>query len=87
MPSWCNMIRTQVQLTETQMEALRRLATLKKKSLADLVRQSVELYLDRESPAGDALRVQRALAVVGKFSSGSRDGSSEHDRHLADAYR
>jgi hypothetical protein len=81
------MIRTQVQLTEVQMEALRRLAVLKKKSLADLVRQSVELYLNRESPTGDTLRVQRALDVVGKFSSGSADGSSQHDRHLADAYR
>jgi hypothetical protein len=81
------MIRTQVQLTETQMEALRRLAALKKKSLADLVRQSVDLFLDRESPTGDGLRVKRALAVVGKFSSGSGDGSSAHDRHLADAYR
>jgi hypothetical protein len=87
MPSWCNMIRTQIQLTEEQMEALRRLAALKKKSMADLVRQSVELYLDRESPTGDALRVKRALEVVGKFSSGSADGSSGHDRHLADAYR
>jgi hypothetical protein len=81
------MIRTQIQLTEEQMEALRRLSALKKKSMADLVRQSVELYLDRETMGGDVLRVQRALAVVGKFSSGSRDGSSGHDRHLADAYR
>ena len=47
------MIRTQIQLTEEQMEALRRLAALKKKSMADLVRQSVELYLDRETMAGD----------------------------------
>jgi hypothetical protein len=78
------MIRTQVQLTEVQIEVFRRLAALKKKSVADLVRQSVELYLDRESPSGDALR---ALAVVGKFSSGSRDGSSRHDRHLVSGYR
>jgi hypothetical protein len=102
------MIRTQIQLTGAQMEALRRLATLKKKSMANLVRQSVELYLDRESPTGDALRAaltadsatgavmaavlikalfKSSLDVVGKFSSGSADGSSWHDRHLARAYR
>jgi hypothetical protein len=60
------MIRTQIQLTEEQMEALRRLAALKKKSMADLVRQSVELYLNRDTMAGDVLRVRRALDVVGK---------------------
>jgi Arc/MetJ-type ribon-helix-helix transcriptional regulator len=81
------MVRTQIQLTEKQFDALRRLSAQKKKSLADLIRQSVELLLAQESRTGKTSRIQRALAAAGKFSSGGHDGSSEHDRHLADAYR
>jgi Arc/MetJ-type ribon-helix-helix transcriptional regulator len=81
------MVRTQVQLTEEQVRALRELSAQKKRSIADLVRQSVELFLTQESKPGRALRIQRALQAAGKFSSGSADGSSEHDRHLSDAYR
>jgi hypothetical protein len=81
------MIRTQVQLTEAQIEALRQLAARKKTSIAELVRHSIEFYLARESQTGDLSRIQRGLEVVGKFSSGSGDGSSAHDRDLNDAYR
>ena len=81
------MIRTQVQLTEEQVHALRQLAAKKKMSLADLVRQSVELFLTQEAQGGRADRAQRALEIIGQFSSGGVDGSSEHDKHLADAYR
>jgi len=76
------MIRIQVRFTEEQNRALRRLAAQQKRSLADLVRQSVTVYLAR-----DAQRLAAALEAVGKFSSGAVDGSSAHDRHLADAYR
>jgi Arc/MetJ-type ribon-helix-helix transcriptional regulator len=80
------MVRTQIQLTEEQIHALRQLSAQKKKSIADLVRQSVELFLTQESEPARGLRVQRALDAVGRFSSGGADGSSEHDRHLSDAY-
>ena len=80
------MIRTQVQLTQEQVQGLRRLAEQKKKSLADLVRQSVELYLTHEAETGKALRVQRALAISGKFASKATDVSTNHDKYLADAY-
>ena len=81
------MIRTQIQLTDEQVRALRQLSAQKKRSLADLVRQSVELFLTQESQPSKADRVQRAIEAAGRFSSGAADGSSEHDRHLSDAYR
>jgi len=81
------MIRTQVQLTEEQVRALRQLAVQKKRSLADLVQESVELFLTQESQPGKALRIERALQAAGRFSSGDASGSSEHDRHLSEAYR
>jgi len=86
MTSWCNMIRTQVQLTERQIGALKRLAAQEKKSVADLVRQSVEIFLARQTEAGKALRIQRALAASGKFASKTTDVSTNHDRYLVDAY-
>jgi len=81
------MIRTQVRFSKEQVQALRLLAAQKKKSIAELVRQSVELYLRQEGDTGRAWRVQQAVEAVGKFSSASADGSSGLDRHLADAYR
>jgi hypothetical protein len=81
------MVRTQIQLTEQQMNKLRRLAAEKRKPLAELVRQGVELYLNQQRQTGKALRVRRALQAAGKFSSGTPTGSSDHDRHLATAFR
>ena len=80
------MIRTQVQLTEEQIRALKRLASERKESLADLVRQSVDRYLSQEAETGKAARIRRGLDAIGKFSSGSTDVSSEHDRYLGDAF-
>ena len=80
------MVRTQVQLTEEQVRALRRLATQRKKSLADLVRQSIELYLAQEAGPGKELRIQRAIEAIGRGSSGAKDVSTNHDKYLAEIY-
>jgi hypothetical protein len=81
------MVRTQVQLTEEQVRALKRLSAATDSSVADLIRQGVELYLGRQQRAGRDQQIERALRVAGKFSSGSTDGSVEHDRYLAEAFR
>ena len=81
------MIRTQIQLTEKQSEALRRLAAARGRSLADLVRQGVDLYLRTEGRRDREELIRRALKAAGRFSSGSSDGCAEHDRHLAKAFR
>ena len=54
--------------------------------MANLIRQGVDLYLDARRGPSDEERRQRALDVVGRFSSGLSDVSSEHDRYLADAF-
>ena len=79
------MVRTQVQLTEAQVAALKRLAVERGVSIAALIRDAV----DRTLEDGDmAVRHRRALAVVGKFpsKSGASDVSENHDRYLVDAY-
>jgi len=81
------MVRTQVQLTRKQLQALRQLSAATGRSIAELIRQSVELYLGSRQRPDPEQRIERALRVAGRFSSGSADGSLEHDRHLAEALR
>ncbi len=77
------MVRTQVQLTEEQARRLRALAREEGVSLAEMVRRAVEGYLQEKENGGFAERAERALAAVGRFASGLRDVSQEHDRYLA----
>ncbi len=73
-------MRTQVQLTEEQADRLKRLATERGMSLAALVREAV----DRTLTEGDwQEKRRRALAVVGKYSSGRSDIAVNHDKYLA----
>ena len=81
------MVRTQIQLTETQLKALRQLSAMTGRSLADLVRQGVDLYLGAQGRVNREQQIERALRAAGKFSSGSADGSADHDRHLAEAFK
>jgi len=81
------MLRTQVQLTESQLRALRQLSAATGRSVAHLIRQGVELCLGSQQRASREQQVERALRVAGKFASGSVDGSIEHDRHLTKGFR
>jgi hypothetical protein len=81
------MIRTQVQLTEQQIEELRKLSVASGRSVADLVRQGVDSFLNNKPTSRPAYLVERALRVAGRFSSGSTDVSTHHDRYLAEAFR
>jgi hypothetical protein len=80
------MIRTQIQLTSRQTEALKKLTAEKGGSMAQWVRRGVDLLLrDAGMPDKDALK-RRALAAVGAGSSGVGDIAEKHDSYLDDAY-
>jgi hypothetical protein len=81
------MIRTQVQLTEHQIKALRHASSATGRSVADLIRQGVDQYLAGRSEIGREERIERAAKVAGKFSSGRTDVSANHDKYLAEAFR
>ena len=81
------MIRTQVQLQPEQLTALRRLSAATGKSIAELIRDSLDHYLPGKHLPSAQERIERAIRVAGRFASGRGDVSSEHDRHLAEAYR
>lgn len=77
------MIRTQVQLTEKQAEAIRRIARRRGASLAAVVRDAVEATIQAEERDR---AWQRALAAVGSVRGGRGNVAEDHDRHLPDAY-
>lgn len=77
------MVRTQIQLTAEQIEALRRLGAQRHQSMAELIRESVDQMLKQYDRAA---RAQRFLKVAGKFSSGLNDVSVNHDKYLAEDF-
>jgi predicted DNA-binding protein len=81
------MIRTQVQLTEEQSRRLHAEARRSGKSVAEIIRRSVDRYLDlgAESGAGNATRMS-ALEITGRFHSGKSDIADRHDDYLDEAY-
>ena len=80
------MVRTQIQLTEAQIRALKVTAAEEGVSVAELVRRAVDKSLHEElMPDPDELR-RRALSAVGRFRSGENDASLRHDDYLAEAY-
>ena len=81
------MIRTQIQLTQEQSRALKRLATQQGKSVSELVRHSVDQLIKSSGGIDIEERHRRAIAAAGKFHSGLNDLSTDHDRYLAEDYR
>ena len=74
------MVRTQIQLTEEQSILLKRVATERGVSMAQIIREAI----DRHLGVPDRLtRRQRAVEAIGGFRSGRSDVSAEHDRYLA----
>jgi predicted DNA-binding protein len=72
------MTRTQVQLTDHQLQALRQASASTGRSIADLIREAVDQYM--------AGQIERAIRVTGTFSSGRTDVSANHDQHLTVAF-
>lgn len=78
------MVRTQVQFTEEQLEALRARAAREEVSVSELVRRAVEAWLATEASWSETK--QRAMDVAGRFRSGRDDVARDHDDHLAEAF-
>lgn len=81
------MVRTQIQFTQEQLDALRARAARLEVSVAEVVRRAVDDWLEGAVTPTEEERRRRALEAVGRFSSGCDDTARRHDEHLADAYR
>lgn len=81
------MERKQIQFTRRQIAAIHGEARRRKTSDAAVVRQAVDQVLGGgKTTTARSEHVARALAAVGRFASGRRDISREHDRELADTF-
>ena len=80
------MIRTQIQLTEEQSEALKQLAAREGKTVAELVRLGVDQLISSKRIVDPEELRRRSLSVAGKFHSGDEDLSTDHDRYTAEAF-
>lgn len=80
-----SMIRTQIQLNETQAAKLKRIAAARGVSMAEVIREAVDRLPDRDDRDE---RWTRALAAVGKGRDrdGATDVSIRHDDYLAEIY-
>ncbi|MFH1488366.1 MAG: CopG family transcriptional regulator [Pseudomonadota bacterium] len=80
------MIRTQIQLTETQARTIKKVAMNEGTSVAEVIRRAVEKMVQASPKVSSQERVRRAVEIVGKFRSGKRNVSQKHDKYLAEAY-
>ena len=55
-------------------------------SVAELIRRAVDTLTLAAGEVAPEERRRRAAAVAGRFASGRTDVSSQHDRHLAEAF-
>lgn len=79
------MVRTQIQLSEDEAAAVKRLATSRGVSMAAVIRAAVDQYVEREGEESMESKWARSLAAVGSLHSGITDLSQRHDDEFADA--
>jgi len=79
-------VRTQIQLTEEQARAIKKIAISRHLSVAELIRQAVDAMIKSSAIIDTEERRKRAIDIAGRFSSGKHDISREHDKYLMDAF-
>jgi RecA/RadA recombinase len=80
------MVRTQIQLTQEQANAIKKIARARHLSVAELIRQALESFIKSSAVMDIEERRKRAIEIAGQFSSGKRDISKEHDKYLEEAF-
>lgn len=80
------MVRTQIQLTEEQAKAVKKIARARHLSVAELIRQAVDNLIKASTVIDVEERRKRAIDASGRFRSGLRDLSTEHDKYLEEAF-
>ena len=77
------MIRTQVQLEESQVQWLRATARDTGVSMSQLVRDSISFFQKQKINPENR---KKALQAVGRFASGKSDVARNHDKYLTEIY-
>ncbi len=77
------MVRTQIQLTEKQAKALKKMATERRVSMAELVRQGVDRILAEDERQE---KWSRAREIFGRYRDDATDVAENHDKYLDEIY-
>jgi predicted DNA-binding protein len=80
------MVRTQIQLTEEQAERLKAAAVRRGVSMAELVRQGIEIILQQGSEKSPDELYRKAALAAGRYRSGRNDVASRHDEYLSEGF-
>jgi hypothetical protein len=78
------MVRTQIQLTEKQAAMLKDLAARRGESMAELIRQSIDLLFGQAGERPHEELRRRAAAIADSFRSGRSDIATHHDDYFAE---
>jgi predicted DNA-binding protein len=81
------MLRTQIQLEESQYQKLKALAVKRSRSISQLVRESVEQYLNMAERRDKWSRLWEAVGHCHEKEEGARDVARRHDDYLTGVYR
>lgn len=76
-----HMPRVQVQVTNEQLEALRRQAEAKGEAVSAQLRKAIDAWVANEA---HRVVVERALDAIGGYHSGLGDLAERHDDYLAE---
>ncbi len=79
------MVRTQIQLTENQVRKLRELSLSSNESVASLIRNAIDRFLETGKPNRGA-QYRQAMSLAGKYKTDQYDTAVEHDRYLKEAF-
>lgn len=80
------MIRTQIQLTESQAKNIQALASKQGISMAELIRRSVDQYLKYWDGDNRKDLISRAKEATGKYRTGPGDLAEKHDLYLTEDF-
>ena len=76
------MVRTQIRLTEQQAQKLKSMAAARGISVAELVRQRVDLLIKTAAEPMHQEMVQKLKELAGKYTTGITDLAENHDSYL-----
>lgn len=80
------MVRTQIQLTEKQAEAVKQAAARLHLSVAEVIRRVIDRSLGTDLLRDEDEVRRRALAAAGRFRTKENDVARRHDDYLIEAY-
>jgi len=80
------MVRTQIQLTQEQSQKLKKIAQRKGISVAEVIRQSIDITMISEDIPNQGEMKQRARMIFGKYMDNASDVSENHDSYLSEAF-